>query len=345
MDYPSHAIAVEMSDLIKSDAFAEQICHLHKEKCNREIADMPRPKNVLQWLIGAMSNRDSHVAADFPVVSKKMRDEPGTGYRRSGLWISMKAFLQLSLTITLGETHGTYMYKLIVMKVMAAVCNRLSECACAELSLSTIDTAVEMIAKVARRIEKLTNYSDVTVFTQLTAEVKAETCESIAKVRKLVQAQHQKVQRKETKKNCDLRKLAFNDVHKLSRDLTSYLEQRKNANYRIPVKDEVPKVNIEINFDPATPPIIHRITELPNENSDEMFRVLCDAENWVLTYLGETHDERDVRYLRDLATQYFEKARHFYRDEPVGYSRMVLTILKIIQVSNNTVMGSHIKTE
>lgn len=106
MDYPTRAIVVEMSDLITSDAFAEQICHLHEVKCNRENADVSRPKDMSQWLIGAVSNRNSQVAIDFPIVSKKMRDDPGTGFRRSGLWIAMKVFLQLGLTITLGEWNG-----------------------------------------------------------------------------------------------------------------------------------------------------------------------------------------------------------------------------------------------
>lgn len=139
----------------------------------------------------------------------------------------------------------------------------------------------------------------------------------------------------ENKNNGDLRKLKFDDVHKLSLDFISYLEQRKNANYRIPVKDEIAQKNMEIHFDPTTPPVIRRITELRNDDSEEMLRVLCDTENWVLTYLGETQDGSDVQYLRNLAKEYIGKARHFYRDQPVGYSRMVLTVLKIIQVSSN----------
>lgn len=322
-----------MSDLIFSHAFVEQICYLHESKCGREKSDVSSPKYVSQWLLGALSNRDSHVAANFPIISKKMRDEPGPSFRRSGLWITIKAFLQLSLTITSGETHGKYFYKLIMLKFMAEMCKRL--CDYGESSVNSVDTAIEMIAKVARRIDKLEHFPGVAVHNRLTEKVKAEVSRYIADVRRLVQKQHKKLHTKETKQLSPLKRTKFDEdvVHKLSTGFTQYLEQRKNDNYRIPVKDEAPEIKMEEDFDPAKQPDIHRIQELRNDDSDETLRVLCDAENWVLTYLGETQVMEDVKYLRGLATKYFGKAHHFYRNEPVGYSRMVLTILKIIKVS------------
>lgn len=321
-----------MSNVMTSKAFAEQFCRLHTVKYNLVKADTLSSKYVSEWLIGAVSNCDSRVADDFPMISKKMRDEPTQFFRRSGLWITMKVFLQLSLTITLGEERGKNIYKLIMLKCMTNICSDLSEYA--NWHPNTIDTAVEMIAKVARRVEKLTEMPD---YVQLANSVKQEAFDCISMVRKLVQKQHEELcsesYSKETKKMSKLSKLKSNMDHKLSPDLMSYLESRKNANYRIPLKLKKVTEDVEIDFDPTTPPDIRKIAMLERHGNDhEPLRMLCDAENWVLTYLGETEDASDVQYLRNLTNEYLPKARHFYRNEPVGYSRMILTILKIIQV-------------
>lgn len=316
-----------------SNAFAEQICHLHTVKYNSDKADPSSSKYVSQWLIGAVSNCDSRVADDFPIISKKMRDEPTQFFRRDGLWIAMKVFLQLSLTITLGEERGKYIYKLIMLKYMANICSDLSKYA--DWRPNSIDRAVEMIAKVARRVEKLTEMPD---YVLLANDVKQEALDCISMVRKHVQKQHEEVcsesYSKENKKMSRLAKLRSDMDHKLSPELIGYLESRKNANYRIPLKVKKATEDEEIDFDPTTPPDIGKIAKLELDGNDhETLRLLCEAENWVLTYLDETQDTCDVQYLRDLTNEYLPKARHFYRDEPVGYSRMVLTILKIIQVS------------
>lgn len=78
------------------------------------------------------------------------------------------------------EWNGKHMYKLIMLKLMATICNRLSDCT--DLGLNTIDTAIEMIAKVARRIEKIANFPDVTVSTHLTAEVNPfQRCDNLCR--------------------------------------------------------------------------------------------------------------------------------------------------------------------
>lgn len=353
VDYPTRAIDVEMSKLIKSKDFAEQISHLHEMNRNRIIEggkgeapfqidiDASTAKYVSQWLIGAASNRESKVSTKFPSISKKMRDEPGQGFRRSGLWVTIKVFLQLSLTIALGATNGKYMYKLVMLRFMSTMCECFSEYS--ERNLN-IDTAVEVIAKTARRIEKLANFPDASVYTQsmldLTAEVKAEAIECIAMVRDILQKTHKKMLSRETKetKLNTTGQLKFDEhiFHKLSLNFDNYLKRRNNAICRIVLKEEKCEQDVKIKFEfeifnAANVPDVQQMAKLSNDR--ETLRFLCDVENWVLIYLDDSQKKSDVKYLRDLATEYLAKALHFYKNDPVAYSTMVLTILKIIQVS------------
>lgn len=137
---------MELSDLIRSEVFAKQICHLNEIKQTKgdsptkNDADLSNPKYVTQWIIGAASDRNSRTT-DFPIISKKMRDDPGHGFRRSGLWITMKVLLQLGLINALNSaSHGKYMYKLVILKFMSKMCNYLGDYSEAGLSVDTFDT-------------------------------------------------------------------------------------------------------------------------------------------------------------------------------------------------------------
>lgn len=300
-------------------------------------ADVPCSKDVTQWLIGAASNSESHVDKGFPIVSKKMRDEPGPGFRRSGFWITMKAFLQLGLTITMGKVEGRYMYKMIMLRFMSAMCGYLSEYTVVNLK---IDTAAEMMAKTARRIDKLVNLSAGTSESavELSADVKADAIENISKIRQILETHHQQMQSYEAGK-CQLstqRRMRFDAdvVHKLSPEFLEYLEQMRNANYQMQMGNAKAARNSgdhEASFVPAVQPDIDEFTR-PNNDRD-MLELLNYVENWALDHLNRNDNPTPkAKYLRELFANYLGKAQNFYRNDPLGYSKMVLTSLKIIQV-------------
>lgn len=351
VDYPSRAITIEMSELITSYIFAEQISHLNDGNTNRTMdgdkddaqsyidADVSCPKDVSQWLFGAVSNRHSYAARDIKTISKKMRDEPGQGFRRSGFWIAMKVFLQLGLTISLGEMHGKYVYKLIMIRFLSTMCSYL--CEYTEASLN-VETAIGMIAKTARRIDKLDNFTDANVYTHsmvnLTVEVQAEAIECISKVRQILNAHHKRMKDTEDIK-CHLstqKRLKFDRhvIHRLSFDLINYLEQTENTNGR--VQNESPKTNChdesqEVIFNSTVKPDVREFAKIKND--DETLHLLNYVENWVLKHLDEPDTKPPkAKYFRELANKYLAKAQNFYRNDPLGYSKMVLTMLKIIQV-------------
>lgn len=76
---------------------------------------------IAQWLLPTLGNRSSQMAtpAEFPVVSKKIRDEilgDRKPFRRSAYWTISKVLLQLGLTIEYGGKRGILLYKLIMLR-------------------------------------------------------------------------------------------------------------------------------------------------------------------------------------------------------------------------------------
>lgn len=346
VDYPTRAITVRKSNLIGSKEFAEQIDHLHRMRESNSTL-----KYVTQWLIWAVSDRDSEAVTDFPTVSKKMRDQPSKGFCRSGLWIAVKVFLQLSLTIALGKSDGKCIYKLIMLRFMSKMADQLKISTFAK-DFDYADTAIEINAKMARRIEKLPGVSKDSAFAQsvsaLTSQVTSESKKIITSIKDDLQERHIEMQRSIGDK-CNLHTstpMASDTKHKLSPEFINYLNEREA---KVVLKQEKIEFDEECNetfeFDSKAPPDIHQLKEL--SNNDEIHRCLNDIEKWVLEQLDELSDNTSPIYLRDLAIEYRAKALDFYAPlrkdgkvycrktvNPIEYSKMVLTILKLIQVSH-----------
>lgn len=337
MDYPSRATLVKISDLIKSEVFAEQIGHFHelkRDKSEAKIkldADTSKRKYVTQSLVGAVSDRHSEAPPDFPIISKKMRDEPGQGSRRSGLWIAIKVFLQLGLRIELGAQQGHCVYKAVMLRFMSNLAHFYKD---ASEQVLNVDTAVEMLAKLARRVEKLNRLHVINP--SLVAELRVETTARIKAIRQRLDRHYARHVSKPNSLSTQ-KKLRFNEdiQQKMSNDFTEYMDQRKNTIYRELVKTEKIEADKEINensvYDPLAAPDLHRLTVLNNENN--ALRIFSHIENWVLEHLDRLARNVSPVYLRDLGIEYLTKARDWYKDDPLGYSRMVLTVLQIIRVS------------
>lgn len=270
-----------------------------------------------------------------------MRDEPALGFRRSGLWIAMKVFLQLGLTIKLGEKHGKHIYKLIMLRFMNTMFSYLNEYSESNLS---IDTANEMLGKIARRIDKLMNFTDTGSLTQsvldLTAQLRAEAVKSISEIRHILEKHHKKMQHMEATE-CRLstqKQLNFKEhvIHKISPEFKEYLDQLKNVNGPMYVDSATTTAkSAEMVFNPQAKPRLKEFNDL--SDPDKTLQFLNYVENWVLTHLSETDTQLSSSYyFRELAIKYLGKAQHFYDCDPLGYSRMVLTMLKIIKVRNFT---------
>lgn len=123
VDYPTRAVKVKLSKMLKSEEFAKQIHFLNSKQMNRAMSksrkagrefseerNVPQPMYISQWLVAVASSRCTEVNDACPVISKKVRDEVIMGqenlpFRRSGFYTSMKMFLQLALTIELNADN------------------------------------------------------------------------------------------------------------------------------------------------------------------------------------------------------------------------------------------------
>lgn len=356
VDYPTRAVTLEFSNLIQSDVFIEQICKLnetkHKpmtEKTNggdalaKGLADVSDPKYVTDWLIGAASNCNSRVN-EFKGISKKMRDDPGQGFRRSGLWITMKVILQLGLTVTFkSPSHAKHMYKLIMLKFMCKLCTHFTQYSVVSKDNHSTDIAVEIIAKIARRVDKLQIGEGSKQSTiDLTNTVKAEAIDCISRVRQILDGIHKQVQSREDDRSklSALNRLAFDQhiVHDLS-DFMKYLEDRKVCNEPKAEKTQTEEaLRVDVVFDPENAPNFELMTNPGTVK--ERLRWLNDVENWVLQHMERTGKPLDLSYLHSVFMKYSAESTVLYKDDPLGHSRMVLTMLKIIKVSISVAQSS-----
>lgn len=70
-------------------------------------------------------------------------------FRRSPLWLTARVVLQLLLENTVDEANAVLLYKLVVLRFL---CTFLEEIIVEQLDT---DTAMQMMAKAARRLNKL----------------------------------------------------------------------------------------------------------------------------------------------------------------------------------------------
>lgn len=336
------------------------------QKSGREFSeqrDIPHPMYCSQWLLGVVSNRSTVVDKEYRVISKKMRDEiiMGAGrlpFRRSGFYAAMKVFLQLSLTIVLGDERGKFLYKLIMLKFM-----------CRSYNDKTIDDdiAVQIISKMARRMDKIEHYSKSMkeLGSELLELKNAVICcarDFVKDVRTKMDKKNRSILENECKRSNlkALPGLPFERdiIHKIPKIL-QYIDFRKQKNGSKYVNHEAPSMyaNIraeyfsfwsdEILSKSATEsPQMRKITRHPWQNVDrpevhkiqevygefDTLQLLADVENWILATLDKNYPNLDAEYLYELTAAYKSKAQEFYQSDCFGYSKMVLAMLKMIQV-------------
>lgn len=308
-----------------------------------EVRNVPHPMYVSQWLMGVASNRDSEVNNECPVISKKMRDEvikaikPKADkehelpFRRSGFYTAMKVFLQLGLTIELGAERGRFVYKLVMLKFMSQLC---------QPHPVDADIAMQMLAKMARRMEKIANYDGFTDdlgkdLSELKNVVFADVGKTIRSERERLDANFVAIQAEEhgTSHLKALPRLPFErDIdHKIPK-LLAYIEER-NA---ISVSDRVdnypkPRRIFRHAWQNMAFPDVTLLEKVSDEV--DVLQLLADFEHWVLVAFDETYNRFGVHQLRQFATAYMSKARSFYEKDCFGYSKMALVMLKIVQVN------------
>lgn len=357
VELPNQSVKVAFSTLLNSEDFSQQLEYLNQYPVNGKDDSA----YVSQWLVPMLSMHKNSVLRhnEFPIISKKIRDDAIASskqksqfmepFRRCTYWTFMKALLQLNLTIEWGDVNGKIMYKLVMLKVVAVLCNYYATEMCNRLD---VDVVVHMLAKLARRIEKINNllsklhdeYSDIfETFPSSFADTYNATIDEvkqvIAKVRSKLDQQIAEVQKEHEVKSSlvPLSELDFKaDIQQKVPNLRNYLTDR-NADSQARAK------STRLNVKPYTRHLIDSL-EAPDVTLFDTLRkpidigiFLCDIENWIL------YERYDIgpKALRSLSFGYARLAAQHYKNNPLGYSRAVLTQTKILKLMEGIAIEEH----
>lgn len=304
-----------------------------------EIRNVADPMYVSKWLLAFLTNKESEDVSgqDFPKVVKKIRDDVifkggNLPFRRSGLWMAMKVALRLNLETEFERDTANSVYKIIQIHLTSRMCEYLLSDA-----YRTIDAglAMQMLAKVARKIDKLATHLERSVdkfeFASLYNSVTSNSKEVILKVRWAVNNQFNKLdsfdRREAFLEPLDKMNFRRDSIHTIP-SLRTYIETRLRSS-------KSPSVNC---LQEPQPILRHRSNLLSFPNFEftaaatevNLSLLLADVEIWVLENCSKCTTENALS-LRDLAVKYGTAAKKHYVDDPLGGSRMILTILQIIR--------------
>ncbi|XP_065673543.1 uncharacterized protein LOC124806063 isoform X2 [Hydra vulgaris] len=354
--FPERAVWIPF-DRFLSDAFPRQVAILCNKALdesltkalkagaqNADYFDVAEPVYVISWLLGAMSGMIQG-EENFVRVHKVIRHEVlyTKGYenpwRRSGEWFAIKCVLQIMLVIELGKNEGTIVYKSLMIHIMTSFLKDIPD------SFDDNDIIMQMLSKVSRRIKKLKNYIDNF---QQNMELSNQTitwiyivfkngCDILQKKRDVADRRwinHAKTCCKISKINVLKLRLSEHTTHNLKQVAVTRIDQAFK-------RKEIPKMEVKIpecvnRWNNKT--LLFDITFLKNTNqnqNDETEIKLYDFEVWVRMVLWKdftlniTQFYENSSKIFELFCKYFEISLNFYANDPIGLSRMVLTLLLI----------------
>lgn len=291
--------------------------------------------------------------ANCPIITKKVRHEligesKQHYFRRSRVYMSTKVLLQHSLTMQLGAELGKFVYKILMMKFFNELCGPYTERHCTAFN---IDLLSQMIAKMARRIEKL----DETQPDQLDDDYSRFFRKTIERSQQVIKTIRHKI-------DAQIRKIQQNDEHRL-------IKPMKRLDFESAVRHEIPVLNGYLNerianagnddddgdvnlidcqiksyrrhfSGPQWPSAAEAIVDINakadsannKEHDGGLERRLfwIDFENRVL-YTDDLAD-KSPELMREWALQYLKYAEQTYDDDQLLKSRMLLVYLKLIEV-------------
>lgn len=186
--------------MILSEEFANQLSLLHEEL----PVETKQRNYISKWLMTILTDEKTTTASidEFPIITKKIRDESFGEhkkyfFRRSNFYISVKVMLQHNLTMQFGAELGKFVYKIVMLKFLIQMCEPYKHPDCFEFN---IDLMSQMIAKMARRIDKLVDKETKTITQEIIDfynDVIREARETIEVIRHKIDAQIQLIQYKD----------------------------------------------------------------------------------------------------------------------------------------------------
>lgn len=304
-------------------------------------------------LMTMLADADSKVAStdSCPIIIKKVRHEligsehsKHKFFRRSRVYMSIKVLLQHNLTIRLGAERGKFLYKVIMMRFFNELCEPYRS-----RSTFNIDLLGQMIAKMARRIEKLANTPEPDRLSDEHRNLYEQTIERsklvIKIIRTKIDTQIRKIQSIDEKRVIKpLKQLDFeadirHDLPTLDEYLTERISDATNNGGHGESLTECQVISYQRHFGnsiewPQTDvigDINANADAMPSTEHHTIERRLfwTDFENHVLYSNGLNTKSADT--LRYWALEYLKYGQQMYTDNQLSMSRMVLVYLMIIE--------------
>jgi hypothetical protein len=321
-----------------------------------EIRDVANPKLITDWLTLTLCKEDSGEAMEFPMVQKKIRDDVMWNggllpFRRSGLWFTAKVAIHTFLIRELGEELGKAVFKTFMIKVMNFVLTELSQ-----QSTHEWDIKMQMMAKIARRIEKLkqqhlmllsrpTNGGLVNKVRTWVNTVENNVFLNLKNLRITMDAEWMTISSSQFHPVADIQLTP----DQIGRDLphsmpilTTEIKKRNQPPQRQTSRGGIAK--------PTCPNRLHPskdfFPKVPSAAGYAGDFELWEVEIWVAknisSYVKKALSDTTVSStIRDFITSYATKATSQYTGDPVATSRKVLTILRCLRVLDEIACREH----
>lgn len=272
----------------------------------------------------------STVAAEFPGITKKIRDEAwGSSeghFQRSSLYMSMKAILQHSLALQLGVGRYKSFYKTFMLKFLIVAYND-----CPQLG---IDLLSQVMAKLARRIEKLSGMRIADDIADLYKATVEEAKRMIRMIRRKIEREIKKNQKKEEEdsKLPLLSGLDFESdiIYKVPK-LDEYLNEREQNMAQTGESFKNSAISSYGRYFDSGIPNVDLLTKLNEVTREIDHRVFWIDFERIILYQANIEDNRwSAEDLRAWSFAYAKFAEIHYRNNQLFISRMLLVRLKMI---------------
>ncbi len=359
MTFPTNSITTPKTKLLISKSLVKQLADLNEVDMRESVAttkksninviekrDVSDPVYISKWFLSVISNKDTRVSSDseFPLICKKLKDsvrfKEGVVQRRSGYYSCIKTTLHLLLVKEYGCHTGVFIYKTILIRFMVELIKAI------DLPSTPSITLLEYLSKIARRVFKLdkmlnNNNNNIETFTsmdtfpQWTQDLYNETLQETATIS---HSHHDGIKKSLAKFIEDNKRLSKFDLS----DIKLWLKQSlRHNNLKDLIQDgsaigRMKTVSL-LQTPIQIPGIRHRdprelfeYTQLQQMHVNKAL-TMYDFEKNVSSW-HTMLSSADGTYIWEAFLKYYKVGKEFYKHDSVGYSRFILTLLKIIRL-------------
>ncbi|CAL8134338.1 unnamed protein product [Orchesella dallaii] len=366
--FPETAEIVPISKLLLSPTFSRHVEVLTLKDCDlamptsrkggqtfKETRQVSSPCIISEFLVGMLQpisqNEYNEVMKKHTSIkiSKKIRDEINwencnLPFRRSGLWMSAKVVLQLSLKEELGnEKDARLAYKIILLQMITHICNKFGIW---KRMSHDRDIISQMLVKLARRAQKLSEPS-------INSKLEAVRKSALAKAFTVIDSLHAFSQN--VWNTAELTASKISKVFRIAAEIEEDVQHEMGALKEYLAKAREPQesgsmVNLsELQFKryPTISELLQQSTTLlstdkkkdPHWSSKLVW--IHDVELFTRTKLTIAYSPKDIYTLLCTYAQQSVKLYAVEYCDPVSFSRMILTVLKMIMTLDSIAVNAH----